>query len=89
MILLSHTIQLKPKRVKLKRTATEHEIRDDHLYDPNKDNPEIQEILSDKLVNEFLEKLKKERHVKVKNKKMSFYKLKPVIANWVVIQLIH
>ena len=40
----------------------------------------VQEILSDALVSEFLDKVKKDKHIKVKNKKMSFYKLKPVIA---------
>ena len=75
-----NSIKAKKGKVKRNRNRPPVEIRDDHLYDPNKDNLEIQEILSDKLVSEFLEKLKKEKHVKVKNKKMSFYKLKPVIA---------
>ena len=75
-----NSIKAKKGKVKKNRNRAPIEIRDDHLYDPNKDNLEIQEILSDKLVSEFLEKLKKEKHVKVKNKKMSFYKLKPVIA---------
>lgn len=56
------------------------ELRDNHVYDSKKNDLEIQEILSDRLVAEFLEKIRKAGHVKVKNKKMSFYKLKPVIA---------
>ncbi len=56
------------------------EIRDNHLYNPKQDSLEIEEILSDRLVEEFLEKIKKDGHIKIKNKKMSFYKLKPVIA---------
>ena len=75
-----NSMKAKKGKVKKNRNRPPVEIRDDHLYDPNKDNLEIQEILSDKLVSEFLEKLRKEKHVKVKNKKMSFYKLKPVIA---------
>jgi len=75
-----NSIRAKKGKVKKNRNKPRIEIRDDHLYDPRKDDLEIQEILSDKLVSEFLEKLKKEKHVKVKNKKMSFYKLKPVIA---------
>jgi len=75
-----NSIRAKKGKVKKNRSKPRVEIRDDHLYDPKKDDLEIQEILSDKLVSEFLEKLKKEKHVKVKNKKMSFYKLKPVIA---------
>ena len=75
-----NSMKAKKGKVRKNRNRPPVEIRDDHLYDPNKDSLEIQEILSDKLVSEFLEKLKKEKHVKVKNKKMSFYKLKPVIA---------
>jgi len=75
-----NSIKAKKGKVKKNRNKPRIEIRDDHLYDPKKDDLEIQEILSDKLVSEFLEKLKKEKHIKVKNKKMSFYKLKPVIA---------
>jgi len=73
-------IRSKQRKVKKNRKRPPVEIRDDHLYDPKKDDLEVQEILSDRLVSEFLDKVKKDKHIKVKNKKMSFYKLKPVIA---------
>ena len=73
-------IRSKQRKVKKNRKRPQVEIRDDHLYDPKKDDLEVQEILSDRLVSEFLDKVKKDKHIKVKNKKMSFYKLKPVIA---------
>ena len=73
-------IRSKKKLVVVDDNKPRAELRNDHVYDPNKNDLEIQEILSDKLVAEFLEKIRKAGHVKVKNKKMSFYKLKPVIA---------
>lgn len=74
--------KIKPKRKKVKRDEKKApvELRNDHLYDPKKDDLEIHEILSDNLVKEFLEKIRKTGYIKIKNKKMSFYKLKPVIA---------
>ena len=51
-----NSMKAKKGKVKKNRNRPPVEIRDDHLYDPNKDNLEIQEILSDKLVSEFLEK---------------------------------
>jgi hypothetical protein len=75
-------IRSKKKKVKFdpEDYSEQIEMRNDHLYDPKKNDLEIQEILSDSLVKEFLEKIKQSGNVKVKNKKMSFYKLKPVIA---------
>ena len=74
---------IRSKKQKIKRNTEEHdavEMRNEYQYDPAKNDLEIQEILSDSLVKEFLEKIKKSSNINVKNKKMSFYKLKPVIA---------
>lgn len=71
---------IRSKKKKVEQIDNQVEMRNEHLYDPKKNDLEVQEILSDALVKEFLEKIKKSGHIKVKNKKMSFYKLKPVIA---------